>query len=120
MPVGRAARRPIALAAAAGLALLTAGCGGGSPSATRTGPPLTPAQQRGKTVFVESCGSCHKLSDAGTGGAIGRNLDVTRPSYALVLRTLAVPPQNMPSDLVANAADAKAVAAYIVAVTRAR
>ena len=71
-------------------------------------------------MFVQSCGSCHKLSDAGTGGTVGKNLDETSPSYALVLRTLAVPPQNMPSDLVANAADAKAVAAYVVAVTRAR
>jgi mono/diheme cytochrome c family protein len=117
--VGGAARRPIALATAAGLAAFAAGCGGGGSSAdTRTGPPLTAQEQRGKTVFVESCGSCHKLSDAGTGGTIGKNLDYTRPSYALVLRTLAVPPNNMPKDLVTNAADAKAVAAYIVAVTR--
>jgi mono/diheme cytochrome c family protein len=117
----RAARRPIAFAAAAGLAALAAGCGGGgSPSGGGTSPPLTAQEQHGKTVFVQSCGSCHKLSDAGTGGTVGKNLDVTSPSYALVLRTLAVPPQNMPTDLVANATDAKAVAAYIVAVTRAR
>ncbi len=119
MPVACAARPSIALAAAAGLAAFAAGCGGAS-STTRTGPPLTPEQQRGRTVFVQSCGSCHKLSDAGTGGTVGKNLDYTRPSYALVLRTLAVPPKNMPKDLVTNAADAKAVAAYIVAVTRAR
>jgi mono/diheme cytochrome c family protein len=118
--MGREARRPIALAAAAGLAAFAAGCGGGSTNGTRTGPPLTAEQQRGKTVFVQSCGSCHKLSDAGTGGTVGKNLDVTSPSYALVLRTLAVPPQNMPTDLVANAADAKAVAAYVAAVTKAR
>jgi mono/diheme cytochrome c family protein len=117
--MGPAARRPIALAAAAGFAAVAAGCGGGS-STTRTGPPLTAQEQHGKTVFVQSCGSCHKLSDAGTGGTVGKNLDVTSPSYALILRTLAVPPQNMPADLVANAADAKAVAAYVVAVTRAR
>jgi mono/diheme cytochrome c family protein len=119
--VTRAARRPFALAAAAGVVAFAAGCGGsGSASDTGTHPALTPEQQHGKTVFVQSCGSCHKLSDAGTGGTVGKNLDVTRPSYALVLRTLAVPPQNMPSDLVANAADAKAVAAYVAAVTRAR
>ncbi len=118
--MARAARRPIALAAAAGFAAFAAGCGGGSSSATHTGPPLTAQEQHGKTVFLQSCGSCHKLSDAGTGGTVGKNLDVTRPSYALVLRALAVPPQNMPSDLVANATDAKAVAAYVVAVTKAR
>ena len=117
----RAARRPFALAAAAGLVAFGAGCGGGGTSSgTHTGPPLTPEQQHGKTVFVQSCGSCHKLSDAGTEGTVGKNLDVTSPSYALVLRTLAVPPQNMPSNLVTNAADAKAVAAYIAAVTKAR
>ncbi len=119
--MSRAARRPIALAAAAGLAAFAAGCGGGGSSGgTHTGPPLTAQEQHGKTVFVQSCGSCHKLSDAGTGGTVGKNLDVTSPSYALVLRTLAVPPQNMPTDLVANAADAKAVAAYVAAVTKAR
>ena len=119
--MGGAARRPIALATAAGLAAFAAGCGGGESSTdTHTRPPLTAQEQRGKTVFVESCGSCHTLSDAGTEGTIGKNLDYTRPSYALVLRTLAVPPENMPKDLVTNTADAKAVAAYIVAVTRPR
>jgi mono/diheme cytochrome c family protein len=114
--VSAAARRRIAFAAAAGLVAFAAGCGGGG-SPAHTGPPLTAEQQRGKTVFVQSCGSCHTLSDAGTGGTVGKNLDVTAPSYALVLRTLAVPPQNMPRDLVTNAADAKAVAAYVAAVT---
>lgn len=116
--MSRAARRPIAFTAAAGLAAFVAGCGGGgSPADTHTSPALTAEQQRGKAVFVRSCGSCHKLGDAGTEGIVGKNLDVTSPSYALVLRTLAVPPQNMPQDLVANAADAKAVAAYVAAVT---
>jgi mono/diheme cytochrome c family protein len=116
-----AARRAIACFAAAGLAALAAGCGGGgSPSDTATHPALTPEQQHGKTVFLQSCGSCHKLSDAGTGGIVGKNLDATKPTYALVLRSLAVPPQNMPQNLLANATDAKAVAAYIAAVTRAR
>jgi mono/diheme cytochrome c family protein len=30
---------------------------------------------RGKELFVEGCGSCHALADAGTTGAIGPNLD---------------------------------------------
>ncbi len=29
----------------------------------------------GREVFVANCGSCHTLSDAGTSGAIGPNLD---------------------------------------------
>lgn len=116
-----AARRAIACSAVVGLALLAAGCGGsGSAPDTATHPALTPEQQRGKTVFVQNCGACHKLSDAGTSGVVGTNLDVTRPTYALVLASLAVPPHNMPSNLLPNAADAKAVAAYVAAVTRAR
>jgi mono/diheme cytochrome c family protein len=119
--MGRAARRSIALATAAGLAALVAGCGGGgSPSGTHTGPVLTPEQQHGRTVFVQHCGVCHELNDAGTHGTVGKNLDATTPSYAIVLRSLAVPPQNMPSNLLTNATDAKAVAAYIVAVTRSK
>ena len=114
-----AGRRAIACFAAAGLAAIVAGCGGSSSTpAAGTHPTLTPEQQRGKTVFVQSCGACHRLSDAGTEGVVGKNLDVTRPTYALVLATLAVPPQNMPQNLLPNAADEKAVAAYIAAVTR--
>ena len=30
---------------------------------------------RGKELFVDGCGSCHTLADAGTTGAIGPNLD---------------------------------------------
>jgi mono/diheme cytochrome c family protein len=30
---------------------------------------------RGKELFVDGCGSCHELSDAGTRGQIGPNLD---------------------------------------------
>jgi len=110
-------RRWIAGAAAAGLAAVAAGCGGGSSAETQTHPQLTPEQQRGKEIFIRSCGSCHTLSDAGTQGVVGKNLDETKPSYALVLRTLAVPPKNMPANLLPNAADAKAVAAYVAAVT---
>ena len=110
-------RRLLACTAAAALAAVAAGCGGGSSTGTATHPQLTAEQQRGKEIFIRSCGSCHKLSDAGTQGIVGKNLDETKPSYALVLRTLAVPPQNMPSDLVTDAADAKAVAAYVAAVT---
>ena len=31
----------------------------------------------GRDVFVAQCGSCHTLSDAGTSGTIGPNLDET-------------------------------------------
>jgi len=50
-------------------ALLTAGCGTGG---LKTGAA---DKTRGKQLFVEKCGSCHTLADAGTQGKIGPNLD---------------------------------------------
>jgi mono/diheme cytochrome c family protein len=51
-------------------ALAAGGCG-------TTGLPEDGAgdAQRGKQLFVEKCGSCHVLADAGTRGVIGPNLD---------------------------------------------
>ena len=40
----------------------------------------------GKEVFASAgCGSCHTLADAGAGGAVGPNLDETKPSSELVV-----------------------------------
>jgi mono/diheme cytochrome c family protein len=40
----------------------------------------------GKEVFASAgCGSCHTLADAGAGGAVGPNLDETKPSAELVI-----------------------------------
>jgi mono/diheme cytochrome c family protein len=38
----------------------------------------------GKQVFIDDCGVCHVLQDAGTSGAIGPNLDETKPDEALI------------------------------------
>ena len=59
----------LAVAAVAGaLAFAGAGCGtGGLPQSGDTG--------QGQRLFVQSCGSCHTLADAGTQGRIGPNLD---------------------------------------------
>jgi mono/diheme cytochrome c family protein len=38
----------------------------------------------GKSIFTASCGSCHALADAGTTGAVGPNLDESKPSKGLV------------------------------------
>ena len=54
-----------AVLAAAGLAL--AGCGSIDSSAAD--------QEAGRQLFIQSCGSCHALQDAGTTGRIGPNLD---------------------------------------------
>ena len=41
----------------------------------------------GKEVFLGTagCGSCHTLSDAGTSGTVGPNLDDAQPSFELVV-----------------------------------
>lgn len=43
----------------------------------------------GKEVFVSiaapSCGGCHTLSDAGTSGAVGPNLDAAKPPFDKVV-----------------------------------
>lgn len=50
----------------------------------------TPSQsgdpEAGKEIFASAgCGSCHTLADAGTSGAVGPNLDETKPSFELVV-----------------------------------
>jgi mono/diheme cytochrome c family protein len=66
---GPTRRRALLWAALASAALLTAGCGTGG---LQTGAA---DKARGKQLFVEKCGSCHTLADAGTQGKIGPNLD---------------------------------------------
>ena len=42
--------------------------------------------EQGKQIFASSgCGSCHTLSDAGTSGTVGPNLDDAKPSYELAV-----------------------------------
>jgi mono/diheme cytochrome c family protein len=66
----RALVRGLALAAAlVGAALLSAGCGTGGLSSGNADV------SHGKELFVQKCGRCHTLADAGTQGKIGPNLD---------------------------------------------
>ena len=100
-------------------ALLAAGCGTGGIS---KGGDAT----QGKQLFVEKCGGCHTLADAGTHGTQGPNLDdafapsleqgMEQVTIEQVVRDqieLAVPP--MPKNLVTGS-DADAVAAYVASV----
>jgi len=50
-------------------AALAAGCGGAATS--REGADV----QTGKELFAQKCGQCHVMSDAGTRGQVGPNLD---------------------------------------------
>ena len=52
---------------------------------TETTPTPEGDPVAGKVVFTTNCGGCHVLSDAGTSGTIGPNLDDSQPDAALVV-----------------------------------
>ena len=85
----------------AAVALLLAACGGsdnGSSSGSgpssgaassqqsSTGGGTQSASAQGKQVFTSNCGGCHTLSNAGTNGSVGPNLDDLRPDKSVVQR----------------------------------
>lgn len=77
--------------------------------------PLTPAQERGRDLFVQSCGSCHTLDAAGTQGAIGPNLDELQADRERVLRAIdrgGTGSGSMPPDLYTGK-DAEDVADFV-------
>jgi mono/diheme cytochrome c family protein len=50
-----------------------------------TGPYANGDPVAGKAIFVPKCGICHVLSDAGTSGSIGPNLDEKKPPEELIV-----------------------------------
>jgi mono/diheme cytochrome c family protein len=108
---------------------LLAGCGdGGSgetveqPSATSGAPlapaeeqPLSPAEEHGRKLFIETCGSCHTLDAAGTTGQIGPNLGDIPLDETEVRRAIEIGGRgsgNMPPNLLSGK-DAADVAAFV-------
>jgi cytochrome c553 len=82
------------------------GGGGGSASA------------EGKQIFTQSCGTCHTLSDAGTSGSIGPNLDELKPDKARVVTAIengGAGTGAMPANIVTGQ-EAEAVAEYVASV----
>jgi mono/diheme cytochrome c family protein len=57
-------RLVLALTALAAVAVAASGCG-----------TTTADVDRGRTLFVEHCGTCHELAEAGSAGQVGPNLD---------------------------------------------
>jgi mono/diheme cytochrome c family protein len=120
----RRVRAALSIVALGGLAALIAGCG------TVGYTEATGDSQRGRELFVEKCGSCHVLADAGTNGTIGPNLDdafrrsredgLGESTIAqVVLNQIAYPIVNppteqpgMPADIVTGQ-DAEDVATYV-------
>ena len=77
------ARRIAIILLALVIGLGAAACGDGDDEAEDTATEETTTTETtgddafaaGRTVFVENCGQCHTLSDAGTTGSIGPTLD---------------------------------------------
>jgi len=117
-----------ALVASAALLAVAGGCGSDAHVEEATNAT------KGKELFVQECGGCHTLADAGTRGVIGPNLDDAFHSVRVkqgfeestirdVVRgqisyPTVDPPaggEGMPADLVTGA-DADAVASYVASV----
>jgi len=112
-------RVPPVLAALAALALAASGCGTSSADA-----------QRGRTLFVQKCGVCHTMAQAGTTAQIGPNLDhafaaaraigeesdtvegIVKAQVEFPRPSNANPAASMPADIVTGQ-DLEDVAAYV-------
>jgi mono/diheme cytochrome c family protein len=77
---------------------------------------LTGAQQHGRSLFGLRCNQCHTLAAAKTVGQVGPNLNVLRPTYALVVDAVTNGRQRgngtMPAGLVTGA-DVSDVACFV-------
>ncbi len=117
-------RLGVVLTAVTAGALLAAGCG--SVGYTEG----TGDRSKGKELFVQKCGSCHTLADAGTKGQVGPNLDyaffesrrnglgestivqVVRGQIAYPITNTSTGAPGMPANLV-EGQDADDVASYV-------
>jgi hypothetical protein len=76
------------------------------------------AAAEGKQIFTQSCGTCHTLSDAGTSGTVGPNLDELAPEQARVAAAIengGAGTGAMPANIVTGS-EAEAVAEYVSSV----
>jgi cytochrome c6 len=118
------------LIAVAAIILILGACGGdggsgetveqetataGAPQEPSAEQPLSPAEERGRGLFVENCGSCHTLDAAGTQGQIGPDLGdipLDQGEVVTAIREGGRGSGNMPADLVVGR-DAADVAAFV-------
>ena len=104
---------------------VAAGCGGeDTPTTEEPAVEQTPdatatdgtAEVAGRERFVNTCGGCHTLADAGTNGRVGPNLDDVAPDAEEVLTAIETGPGPMPENLL-EGEDARQVAEYVAAAT---
>ena len=123
--------RIVTLMATALALVFAAGCGGEEPATTsEPAAEQTPAAEEetpaagetetdtatvaGQENFVNSCGGCHVLADAGTNGQVGPNLDQLAPDVDTVLTAIQAGPGQMPENLL-EGQEAREVAEYVAA-----
>jgi mono/diheme cytochrome c family protein len=78
------------------------------------------ASAEGKQIFTQSCGTCHTLSDAGTSGTVGPNLEELKPDKARVetaIKNGGAGTGAMPANIVTGQ-EAEAVAEYVSSVAK--
>lgn len=73
-----------------------AGTAGGA-SSSGGGTPSAVTLAAGKQQFTHTCASCHTLSEAGTTGTVGPNLDQLKPNMATVLHQVTHGGGGMPA-----------------------
>ncbi len=80
---------------------------------------LTPEQEKGKTLFVETCKSCHTLAAVQAHGVTGPNLDelggLDKQRVLNAIKKGGTGQDRMPANLLSGS-DAEAVASYVAAV----
>lgn len=112
------------------VALLVAACGGENELSSGEEIPNIQASAdiaRGKELFIQGCGSCHVMEDAGTNGTIGPNMDDAFAQsraegfedstfFSVTLRQIDIPREGsvMPADIYSGQ-DANDVSAYVAA-----
>jgi mono/diheme cytochrome c family protein len=107
-------------------ALLGAACGSSSSDDSSSDSGSTASESTeggddkapsGKSLFVNSCGSCHTLADAGTSGTVGPSLDDLKPTSAEALAMIKKGGGAMPAGIL-EGEDAQAVADYVGSVSK--
>lgn len=96
-----------------------AGCGGDEEPAAEQTPTAEATEAGGTEVagreqFASTCGGCHTLADAGTGGRVGPDLDQLSPDADTVLSAIQTGPGGMPANLL-EGEEAREVAEYVAA-----
>jgi len=71
----------------------------------------------GKEIFIKKCGGCHTLTDAGTSGTTGPNLDQLKPAFAVAQKQVTNGGRVMPAfKATLTKAQIDAVARYVAQV----